>query len=487
MLEKPSIQKMELPDRAILTMGGLSVVLAGVLAWWLLNESQFDRVSADYRAVRWLILFAFSIVLALFLAFSALSIRANRRTKKLAQEFHKNETKLRAVMDTAVDGMIMINRRGIVQSFNHAAERIFHYSADEVLGHSVNMLMPEPYAGEHDGYMERYLRSGDPRIIGIGREVTAKRKDGSIFPMDLAVSEVRHGEEIGFLGIARDITVRKQMETALLAAREKLEIRVENRTRELMAANEELKNFAYIVSHDLRSPLVNLKGFAGELSQCLESIRPSLERVPQLLGEEEGGKFSAAFEQEIPEALAFINSSVARMDRLISAVLRLSRIGRREFDVQPVNMEDLVNKIFESLTHQIQQRSVQVAVGALPEMMGDPIALEQIFGNLLANSILYLEDGRPGKVEVGAESNGNEYVFHVRDNGRGIAREDMGRIFDIFRRAGRQDVPGEGMGLAYVKTLVHRHGGRIWCESELGSGTTFFVALPRLIKTEETE
>ncbi len=481
------MKNMGLPDRAILTIGGLSVVLAGALAWWILNESQFDRTSADYQTSRWLILLAFSIALALFLAFSALSIRANRRTKKLAQEFQENETKLRAIMDTAVDGMIMINRRGIVQSFNLAAERIFHYSADEVLGRNVSMLMPEPYAGEHDAYMERYLRCGDPRIVGIGREVTGRRKDGSTFSMDLAVSEVRHGGEIDFLGIARDTTVRKQMETALLAAREKLEIRVENRTRELQAANEELKNFAYIVSHDLRSPLVNLKGFAGELSHCLESIRPSLERVPQLLGEEEGKKFSEAFEQEIPEALTFINSSVARMDRLISAVLRLSRIGRREFDVQTVNLEDLVKKIFESLTHLIQQRSVQVDVGALPEMMGDPIALEQIFGNLLANSILYLEHGRPGKVEVGAESNGNEYVFHVRDNGRGIAREDMGKIFDIFRRAGKQDVPGEGMGLAYVKTLVYRHGGRIWCESELGSGTTFFVTLPKRPKTEEEE
>jgi signal transduction histidine kinase len=161
------------------------------------------------------------------------------------------------------------------------------------------------------------------------------------------------------------------------------------------------------------------------------------------------------------------------MDRFINAVLKLSRLGRRELKPEPVDVNAIVQATLHSLTHQLEEHQVAVTVGPLPQVVADRTAMEQIVGNLLGNAVKYLDPDRAGELEITAQHNHHEVRFQIRDNGRGIAAEDMDKVFAPFRRAGRQDVPGEGMGLPYVQALVRRHGGRIWCESELGVGTTF--------------
>jgi signal transduction histidine kinase len=161
------------------------------------------------------------------------------------------------------------------------------------------------------------------------------------------------------------------------------------------------------------------------------------------------------------------------MDDFINAVLKLSRLGRRELKLEPIDMNALVQATLQSLGHQIEERQVMVTVGALPTVVADRTSMEQIMGNLLTNAVLYLDPDRRREIEITAERDHDETIFHIRDNGRGIAEEDMDKVFAPFRRAGKQDVPGEGMGLPYVQALVRRHGGRIWCESEPGVGTTF--------------
>jgi signal transduction histidine kinase len=146
---------------------------------------------------------------------------------------------------------------------------------------------------------------------------------------------------------------------------------------------------------------------------------------------------------------------------------------------EPIDMREIVTSILRALAHQIEQRKTVVTIGELPTITADRLAMEQIMGNLLDNALKYLDPVREGRIAILAEQNSEEIVFHISDNGRGIAQEDMDKIFEIFRRAGKQDVPGEGMGLAYVKTLVRRQGGRIWCESEPGKGTTFSFTIPR--------
>ena len=383
------------------------------------------------------------------------------------------EARTQAILQTAVDGIITIDMRGIIESLNPAAERLFGYSADEVIGHNVTLLMPSPYREEHDGYLARYLQTGAPHIIGIGREVRGQRRDGTTFPMALAVSEIDLDGLRLFTGIVHDLSARVQAEEALRQARDELEVRVQERTAELAAANEEVRRFATIVSHDLRAPLINLKGFASELRTACDVLQAALPAALPHLEAPLHADVSRALDQDIPEALGFIETSVTRMDHLIRAILHLSRLGRRDLHCEPLDMRALVQGTVQTLAHQIAQRQVQATVEPLPTVMADRTAMEQIMGNLLANAVAYLDPDRPGEIIVTGERHPDMTVMHVRDNGRGIAAEDIPKVFEPFRRVGRQDVPGEGMGLAYVQMLVRRHGGEIRCHSTLGVGTTF--------------
>jgi PAS domain S-box-containing protein len=274
---------------------------------------------------------------------------------------------------------------------------------------------------------------------------------------------------IGVLGTYEDITESKRAEE-----------RLQRYSAELAETNEELKRFTYIVSHDLRAPLLSLKGFASELRFSLDTIRRPAEALLASLPEVERAAVAQALHESVPEALGFIESSVTRMDHLIAALLRLSRVGYREFHMEELDTGALLQDTLRTLAHQIESRKVQLTVGPLPHVVSDRTALEQVFSNLMNNAVVYLDPGRPGQIEVSAEETAEAFVFHVRDNGRGIAEEDMDKVFAPFRRAGPQDVPGEGMGLAYVRALLHRLGGRIECQSQPGVGTTFSFTLPKI-------
>lgn len=263
----------------------------------------------------------------------------------------------------------------------------------------------------------------------------------------------------------------------LTALNESLERRVAERTQALEETNEEIRKFAYIVSHDLRAPLVSIKGFSTELSLSLKELRGMLREAGENGSPPDRDRIAALMETDVPEALSFIESAVARMDRLISAVLSLSRAGRRELKPERIDMNALTGSLLDSLAHQREGRSVTVTV--LPEVVADRLAMEQIMGNLLDNAFKYLDAARPGVIEISADERPDEVIFRVKDNGRGISSDDMPKVFMMFRRAGIQDVPGDGMGLAYVKALVKSHNGRIWCESEPGRGSVFAFAMPR--------
>jgi signal transduction histidine kinase len=245
------------------------------------------------------------------------------------------------------------------------------------------------------------------------------------------------------------------------------------RTADLEARNEELTGFTYVASHNLRAPLVNIQGFASELRQILETIEPVVRLVLCHLDEAQQQIVANAVQQDIPEALDFIDSSVASMTRFNRGLLELSWMSRRKMTFEPVDMETLVQEALQAMADQVAESEVRVTVGPLPTMVVDRAAMRLIIDNLLDNAVRYLAPDRPGEVEVTAESSRYQTLFHIRDNGRGIDREDISKVFTPFRRAGSPEAPGEGLGLAYVQALVRRHGGRIWCESELGVGTTF--------------
>ena len=277
----------------------------------------------------------------------------------------------------------------------------------------------------------------------------------------------REGNIVRIVQVSRDITERKRAEEEL-----------QRYSEELRKSNDDLRDFAYIVSHDLRAPLVNIKGFSSELNTIMQELDGRMEQVLPLVEEREREAILKLLRHEVPEALDFINSSVMRMNSLIKGILKLSRMGLQKLMPGRVRTGELVSGILKSMAHQLEQGQVTVNVGDLPHITADRTAVEQIFGNLIDNAVRYLDPARTGQLQIEADLLPGEVIFHVRDNGRGIEREDLGKVFEIFRRAGDQDVPGEGLGLAFVKTLVRRTGGRIWCESTPGIGTTFSFTVP---------
>ena len=271
--------------------------------------------------------------------------------------------------------------------------------------------------------------------------------------------------------LLRSNAAMREAQDALSKANVDLEETVAQRTAALKRANEEIQRFAYIVSHDLRSPLVNIMGFTSELETLRTELFEKLAAANALAGSE-------VLSKDFDEAFGFIKSSIARMDRLIAAILKISREGSRPLNPEPVDAKALVEGVVAGIAHQIREKEASVVVGALPGIVTDRLALEQIFSNLIENAIKFLNPGGRGEIRVEGCSRGNDVIYTVSDNGRGVDPRDHQRIFELFRRSGPQDVPGEGMGLAYVSALVRRLGGTVTVKSALGHGSTFRLTLP---------
>jgi PAS domain S-box-containing protein len=365
---------------------------------------------------------------------------------------------MRSVVDHVLDGNITIDDHGTVQSFNPAAEKHIGYQMAEVIDGNVKILMPEPYHSEHDRYLANYLRTGQAKIIGIGREVVGQRKDGSTFPMDLAVSEFHLGQDRYFTGIVRDITERKRLEQQLQQSIDELERRVDERTRKLQEINTELEAFTYSISHDLRAPLRAIQGVAQAL---LEDYGTSLDPVGQ-------------------DYARRLVASARRMDGLIQDLLAYSRLSRLEIQKQRISLGSVVADAVASLQEEINERQAEVTVdGSFPQVIGHRATVVQVVTNLLTNALKFVPPGQRPRVCVRAEQKDGWGRLWVEDQGIGIAPEHQQRIFNVFERLhGHEAYPGTGIGLAIVKKGMERLGGRYGLESEAGRGSRFWIDLP---------
>jgi len=392
--------------------------------------------------------------------------------KQAEEALRESEELFRTIVDAAPSLLMITDAKGNNIYVGPNCEQFVGYTQEE--------LQEETRWWVHEDDTPRTKKTIDnafrEKMGSRDFEYKAVKKDGESWYASSSWEPFidKEGKFKGFVLQTIDITSRKRAEEQL----QRYAVELEQR-------NEELKQFTYIVSHDLRAPLVNIKGFAAELRISLEAIHSAMDAVAFHLDEKQKQALTIALQEDVPEALNFIDSSVTRMDSFISVLLKLARLGRRVLDVEPIDMNALVQATLKTLAHQIEERQVKVTVAPLPEVIADRTSMEQIMGNILNNAVIYLAPDRPGEIELTAERRVNETTFHVHDNGRGIAKADMPQVFAPFRRAGRQDVPGEGMGLAYVQTLVRRHGGRILCESEEGVGTTFTFTISNHLKEGE--
>ena len=362
--------------------------------------------------------------------------------QKLAEE------RTRTIVETVVDGIITIDERGVVQTFNPAAEKLFGYAADEVAGFNVKMLMPEPFQSSHDGYLHHYMSSGHAKVIGIGREVSGRRKNGSVFPMDLAVSEMRLAGQRLFTGIIRDITERKEAERELLEAKEKAD-----------QANRSKSDFLANMSHEIRTPMNAIIGMSHLALQT------------QLTDKQR-------------DYLAKIQISSHSLLGIINDILDFSKIeaGKLVMEAVDFHLDDVLNNLATIVSVKAEEKGLELLFSRpdnVPDsLIGDPLRLGQILINICNNAIKFTESG---DVFVGAEMDHREgekvlLRFTIKDTGIGMTPIQVAKLFQAFSQADTSTTRkygGTGLGLSICKRLVELMGGDIQVQSELGRGSEF--------------
>ncbi len=368
-----------------------------------------------------------------------------RVSNPLVRRLQQSEARTRAILETAADGILTINDRGIIESFNDAAEKIFGFAAEDMIGRNAGMLMPPSPNGGQEGLLAGYAGVTDERGRRVYRETVGRRRDGTQFPMELAISEVRLPSRPASTAIVRDITERKE-------AAERL-----TRTlAELERSNEELQQFANVASHDLQEPLRMVASY----TQLLEK------------------RYKDVLDGDAREFIEFAVDGATRMQTLINDLLAYSRVGARPRAFEPADCTSVLDHAIADLRVSIDENEATVTHDGLPTVMGDPQLFRQLFQNLIGNAIKFRSAEAP-HIRVAAERNRSEWIFSVRDNGIGIDPRYKDRIFVIFQRLHtRHEYPGTGIGLAICKRIVERHGGRIWMESEVGKGATFYFTIP---------
>ncbi len=351
------------------------------------------------------------------------------------------------IVNSTADGIITIDQRGIVQSYNRAAEKIFGYTAEEVVGSNVMLLMPSPYREEHDGYLERYHRTGKAHILGGERETEGRRKNGTTFPVAIRVEKFDDldGEQ-GYISMVQDITERKQAEE-----------RLEHSVASLEAANQELEALSYALAHDLKNPLLIVTNFSHQLHEALGD----------------------SLDEQQKDDLQRIRDAGRHMVYVIDDVRDLADANQLEINPAEVDLSVMGRDIIDDLSVLVPNRNVRFEAEPGIKALGDKTLLRLLLTNLLQNAWKYTGPSEDAWIELGvSENEGDVPIYHVRDNGIGFDDANREMIFQAFERLHtRTEFAGSGLGLATVERVVRRHGGRVWGEGVPGEGAVFRFTL----------
>ncbi|MES2374242.1 MAG: ATP-binding protein [Bacteroidota bacterium] len=412
-------------------------------------------------------------VITLFYLFKFLPRAFTLRVSK-KRENYKNEERFRLLVEEVKDyAIMMVDLDGSVGTWNKGAEAINGYTADEIIGEPISIF-----------YTKEDIAKGEPennlkiaRELGrFGSETKRVRKDGSVFWANCVITALHddHGVIYGYSTVTRDVTERKKLQDGINQLNQdlekrieektkelhdlnsQLEYRVEQRTQELNEANKALESFSYSVSHDLRAPLRIMDGYSDILLE----------------------DHSHQLDNEGKRILDIIMNNARRMGKLIDALLNLSRLGRKELSVKPINMNDLLKKVINDQPFP-GNRSVDVRIADLFPAIGDAELLEHVWGNLISNALKYSSKVESPEIEINSMENGQEVTYSVKDNGVGFDMKYSDKLFGVFQRLHKMDeYEGTGIGLALVQRIVTKNSGRVWAESEPGKGATFYFTLP---------
>lgn len=360
-----------------------------------------------------------------------------REASAMVSQVPNDEKLFRVAFESSPSGMVMVDREGAIILVNREIERLFGYAREELLGKSIEMLVPRGMRAPHPELRAKYFEKPVSRAMGIGRDLFGRRRDGSEVPVEIGLNPIETDDGVCVLASVVDISARKRAEL------------------ELKRSNEELERFAYVASHDLQEPLRTVASYV----QLLER------------------RYSDALDKDAKEFIGFAVEGAKRMQRLIDDLLAFSRVGTRGGEAVPIPADSAVDISIENLGAAIAESNAIIERGPLPIVLADATQLRLLFTNLIGNALKFHGPARP-HVRISAVRDGAFWQFSVADNGIGIDPEYFERIFVIFQRLHlREEFAGTGIGLAICKKIVERHGGRIWVESRPGEGSTFLFTL----------
>ncbi|MGC3959535.1 MAG: PAS domain S-box protein [Verrucomicrobiota bacterium] len=375
------------------------------------------------------------------------------------QALRDGAERVRAVINSALSAVVVIDSDGLIVDWNKRAEQMFGWSHAEAIGRDLGeTIIPHRHREAHRRGMKHFLGTGEGPALGRLIELSALRRDGAEFPVELSISPVNNDGVLTFCGFITDITERKKSEAEIRNLNATLEQRVNERTAQLEQVNKELEAFSYSVSHDLRAPLRHITGFTEMLQQ---NNKARLDEAGQ-------------------RYLGIISKSAHQMGVLIDDLLVFSRMGRAELRQGEVDMRELVDEVRRDMAADLGGRKISWDIGSLPKLQGDRAMLKQVWVNLISNAVKYTRERIEAMIKITSRKNEQGmWEFSVADNGAGFDMQYVGKLFGVFQRLHMaEEFEGTGIGLANVQRIIVRHGGRVWAEGQVDVGATFRFTLP---------